>query len=139
MPVYSVTTVSDMPVYSVTTVSDMPVYSVTTVSDKPEYNFYRVVSAPPGVNAQAVLEFWFRGHPNSSAASVWSKDGQPVGPSAKHSFSSDSDLTTGITSYKLMIDDVEAENYGMYQCSVSNQYGSAVAHTRLTSESLCCW
>jgi hypothetical protein len=109
----------------------MHFFSLSAV--KPEFTYFRTDSVSPNVGAEAVMACWFRGHPNiSDHAGVWTKDGERLPKdSPRHSFTVDDRMHTGITAFKLKIAKVEPGDYGVYQCNVSNKYGSAVASTKL--------
>ncbi|KAL8566580.1 hypothetical protein ACOMHN_054802 [Nucella lapillus] len=98
----------------------------------PQNTNHRVDSVRPNVGGQAIIEFWFRGHPLIDAAStVWTKNGDPVQQSGRYSVSAQTNFQTGLTRFKLKIQNVVPPDYGSYKCRAANQYGYATVITVL--------
>ena len=107
---------------------------------KPQFEYFRVDSVRPGIGAEAVLACWFRGHPfTRDPVGVWTKDGQPIPQTSRHSTSAKSRFHTGITAFKLKIANVVQSDYGTYKCNVSNRFGSVSATTKLMGENCPCF
>lgn len=103
---------------------------------KPTFNYFRTDTVAPNIGAEAVMVCLFRGHPDTnSPAAVWTNDGKTIPRDSRYSFTVDPGLRNGITAFKLKVAMVIPQDFGMYQCDVSNSYGSAVARTNLTDPS----
>ncbi|XP_076452269.1 Ig-like and fibronectin type-III domain-containing protein 1 [Babylonia areolata] len=102
--------------------------SFLNIRYNPKLSYHSVHTARPNVGAEAVLELWFQGHPQTNDLTmVWTKDDSPVRASSRVSLSAGTVLQNGLTFFKLKISDVLPSDYGSYRCRVTNQYWTTSA------------